>query len=65
MIQLITSFALVTKYYFDLVENNFLFLILDMKRERLDPKVCVKLEGIDLWKRFYSLGTEMIITKFV
>ncbi|CAF2376576.1 unnamed protein product [Rotaria sp. Silwood2] len=35
----------------------------EIKRERLDPKISVKLEGIDLWKRFYSLGTEMIITK--
>ncbi|CAF0878895.1 unnamed protein product [Rotaria sp. Silwood1] len=35
----------------------------DMKRERLDPKVRVKLEDMDLWKRFYSLGNEMIITK--
>lgn len=34
-----------------------------MKRERLDPKIRVKLEDIDLWKRFYSLGNEMIITK--
>jgi hypothetical protein len=36
-----------------------------MKRERLDSKVCVKLEDMDLWKRFYSLGNEMIITKYV
>ncbi|CAF3681055.1 unnamed protein product [Adineta steineri] len=35
----------------------------DTKREQLDSKVCVKLEGIDLWKRFYSIGNEMIITK--
>ncbi|CAF1661940.1 unnamed protein product [Adineta ricciae] len=35
----------------------------DMKRERLDPKVRVKLEDMDLWSRFYSLGNEMIITK--
>jgi hypothetical protein len=41
------------------------FPILEMKREQLDPKVCVKLEGIDLWKRFNSIGTEMIITKYV
>jgi hypothetical protein len=34
-----------------------------MKRERLDPKIRVKLEDIDLWKRFYTLGNEMIITK--
>lgn len=34
-----------------------------MKRDRLDSKVSVKLEGIDLWKRFNSIGTEMIITK--
>jgi hypothetical protein len=41
------------------------FIILEMKRERLDPKISVKLEGIDLWKRFNSIGTEMIITKYV
>jgi hypothetical protein len=41
------------------------FIILEMKRERLDPKISVKLEGIDLWKRFNSMGTEMIITKYV
>ena len=36
-----------------------------MKRERLDPKICVKLESSDLWKSFSSIGTEMIITKYV
>jgi hypothetical protein len=36
-----------------------------MKRERLDPKVRIKLEDMDLWKRFYSLGNEMIITKYI
>jgi len=35
----------------------------EMTRERLDPKISVKLEGLDLWKRFHSIGTEMIITK--
>lgn len=35
----------------------------DMKRERLDSKVRLKLEDMDLWQRFYSLGNEMIITK--
>jgi hypothetical protein len=35
-----------------------------MKRERLDSKIDVKLEGIDLWKQFYSIGNEMIITKY-
>jgi len=39
------------------------FSILEMKRERLDPKISVKLEGINLWKSFSSIGTEMIITK--
>jgi hypothetical protein len=39
--------------------------ILEIKRERLDPKITAKLEGIDLWKQFYSLGNEMIITKYV
>jgi hypothetical protein len=39
------------------------FIILELKRERLDPKISVKLEGIDLWKRFNSMNTEMIITK--
>ncbi len=42
--------------------NTFSFF-LDMKRERLDPKVRIQLEDADLWKRFYSLGNEMIITK--
>lgn len=28
-----------------------------------DPKVKVTLENEDLWKRFYEIGTEMIITK--
>lgn len=36
---------------------------LDMKRERLDPRVRLKLEDMDLWQRFYALGNEMIITK--
>lgn len=39
--------------------------ILEMKRERLDPNISVTLEGLDLWKRFHSMGTEMIITKYV
>ena len=34
-----------------------------MKRERLDPKISAKLEGMDLWRRFNEIGTEMIITK--
>ncbi|CAF1406298.1 unnamed protein product [Adineta steineri] len=34
----------------------------DMKRERLDSKVRVKLDDMDLWSRFYTLGNEMIIT---
>ncbi|CAF0876608.1 unnamed protein product [Adineta ricciae] len=42
--------------------NNYLGCN-EMQRERLDPKVRVKLEGLDLWKQFHSLGTEMIITK--
>ena len=37
--------------------------IVEMKRERLDPKIRVKLEDMDLWTRFSSLGNEMIITK--
>ena len=41
------------------------FDCLEMKRDRLDPKVRVQLEGLDLWKQFNSLGTEMIITKYV
>lgn len=36
---------------------------LEMNRERLDPKISVKLESVDLWKQFNSIGTEMIITK--
>lgn len=43
------------------IDSNVLHL--DMKRDRLDPKVRLKLEDIDLWRRFYSLGNEMIITK--
>ncbi|CAF2041694.1 unnamed protein product [Rotaria magnacalcarata] len=39
------------------------FACTEMKREQLDPKVSVKLEGMDLWKSFHSFGTEMIITK--
>lgn len=35
----------------------------DVKRERLEPKVDLKLEDLDLWNRFSSLGNEMIITK--
>ena len=38
-------------------------MLIDMKRERLDSRVRIKLEDMDLWKRFYSLGNEMIITK--
>lgn len=52
------------KLLFFLLKNIFLFF-LDMKRERLDPKISVKLEDEDLWKRFSSLDNEMIITKFV
>ena len=37
--------------------------IVEMKRERLDPKIRVKLEDMDLWTSFSSLGNEMIITK--
>lgn len=50
------------KHYFHNLNNNS-FSILEIIRERLDPQVSVKLEQIDLWKSFYSLGTEMIITK--
>ena len=42
---------------------SFISVSIDMKRERLDSKIHVKLEDMDLWKRFYSLGNEMIITK--
>ncbi|CAF0775522.1 unnamed protein product [Didymodactylos carnosus] len=35
----------------------------DIKRVRADSKIQVKLEDIDLWKRFHGLGNEMIITK--
>ncbi|UJR10609.1 hypothetical protein I4U23_014806 [Adineta vaga] len=35
----------------------------EMKREPLNPKIRVKLEGVDLWQQFHSFGTEMIITK--
>ena len=52
-------------FLFVMIRNINIFMYLEMKREQLDPKVCVKLEGLDLWKEFHSLGTEMIITKYV
>ena len=30
---------------------------------RADREVRVELQGSELWKRFYEIGTEMIITK--
>jgi len=30
---------------------------------RPDREVCAELQGSELWKRFYEIGTEMIITK--
>lgn len=31
--------------------------------KRIDPNIDVKLENLDLWKRFAELNLEMIITK--
>jgi len=31
--------------------------------KRADPNIDVKLENLDLWKRFAALNLEMIITK--
>ena len=45
------------------VERTRFFVSVESKREPLNQRVCVKLEDMDLWKRFYSLGNEMIITK--
>lgn len=45
--------------------KNHQWSALELKRERLDPKVTVKLEDADLWKRFCAIGNEMIITKWV
>lgn len=46
-------------------EHQFDSTGFEVKRERLNSTVSVTLEGIDLWKRFHSIGTEMIITKYV
>ena len=41
-----------------------IWIDLDVKRDRLDPKIRVNLEDMELWTRFSSLGNEMIITKY-
>ncbi|CAF0738131.1 unnamed protein product [Didymodactylos carnosus] len=43
--------------------NTDSYIAPDIKSERTDSKIQVKLEDMDLWKRFHSLGNEMIITK--
>ncbi len=62
-IRLIILVVMVRYLIFDIIK--IYLSILEIKRERLDPKITAKLEGIDLWKQFYSLGNEMIITKYV
>jgi hypothetical protein len=47
-------------YYIDSSRTPYTFI---HTTKRADPNIDVKLENIDLWKRFAALDLEMIITK--